>query len=76
VQVWIFVWLMSSLITVAFLAVAVAAWIVQPAIQIGRAAQRFQAETAELTEAISKGAARAGDRPTRDRERAAALGRN
>ena len=74
-RVWIFAWLMASLLTLvvvgAFLASLTAA-----ALQVGRAARRFQTEAAELTDEISQGAARAGDRAARDRERQASLGRN
>jgi hypothetical protein len=75
VRVWIFAWLMASLLTLVVLG-AFFASLAAAALQVGRAAQRFQAETAELTAEISRGAARAGDRAARDRERQTSLGRN
>jgi len=72
-RVWIFAWLMASLLTLvvvgAFLATMVSA-----SIQLARAAQRFQSDVAEITSDISRGAARAGDRAARDLERRNALG--
>jgi hypothetical protein len=72
-RVWIFAWLMASLLTLvvvgAFLGTMVSA-----SIQLVRAAQRFQSDVAEITNDISRGAARAGDRAARDLERRNALG--
>jgi hypothetical protein len=47
---------------------------VSASIQLVRAAQRFQSDVAEITNDISRGAARAGDRAARDLERRNALG--
>jgi hypothetical protein len=72
-RVWIFAWLMASLVTIVVLGAFMAS-MVSAALQLGRAAQRFQRDIGELTDDISRGAARAGDRAQRDRERAEALG--
>lgn len=63
-RVWVFAWLMATFVTLvvfgAFLASMVSA-----ALQLGRAAQRFQREVGSLAADISRGAARAGDRSAR-----------
>jgi hypothetical protein len=64
VRLWLFVWLVATLVTVvvvcAFLA-SMAASI----LQLGRAARRFQDEVGALAADISRGAARAGERAGR-----------
>jgi hypothetical protein len=72
-RVWIFAWLMASFLTIVVLGAFMAS-MVSAALQLGRAAQRFQREAGELTDEISRGTARAGDREVRDRERRQALG--
>jgi len=72
-RVWIFAWLMASFVTLVVLGAFLAS-MVSAAVQLGRSAQRFQRDVGEITADISRGAARAGDRAARDRERAQALG--
>ena len=72
-RVWIFVWLMATFVTLVVMGAFLAS-MASAAIQLGRAAQRFQREIGELTGDISRGAARAGDRAARDHERQQALG--
>jgi hypothetical protein len=69
VQTWLAIWLISTLVVIVVFGVFLAQLAAQ-GLQLGRAAQRFQRETAEIVADISRGAARAGDRATRDRERA------
>ena len=72
-QTWLAIWLISTLVVVVVLAFFLA-HLASQGLQLGRAAQRFQRETAEIVADISRGAARAGDRPMRDRERAVSSG--
>ena len=72
-RVWIFVWLMATFVTLVVMGAFLAS-MASAALQLGRAAQRFQREIGELADDISRGAARAGDRAARDRERQQALG--
>jgi hypothetical protein len=72
-RVWVFAWLMATFVTLVVLGAFLAS-MVSAAVQLGRAAQRFQREVGEIADDISRGAARAGDREARDRERRRALG--
>jgi hypothetical protein len=72
-RVWIFAWLIATFVTLVVLGAFLAS-MVSAAVQLGRAAQRFQRDVGEITTDISRGAARAGDRAARDRERRPALG--
>ena len=60
-RVWILAWLLATLVTLVVLGAFLAA-MVSSALQVGRAAQRFQDEVGGLADDISRGAARAGDR--------------
>ena len=60
-RVWILAWLLATLVTIVVLGAFLAA-MVSSALQVGRAAQRFQDEVGGLAADISQGAARAGDR--------------
>lgn len=60
-RVWILVWLLATLVTIVVLGAFLAA-MVSSALQVGRAAQRFQDEVGGFAADISRGAARAGDR--------------
>jgi hypothetical protein len=70
VQTWLAIWLISTLVVVVVFGIFLAQLAAQ-GLQLGRAAQRFQRETAEIVADISRGGARAGDRAIRDRERTA-----
>jgi len=65
-RVWILAWLLATLVTLVVLGAFLAA-MVSAALQVGRAAQRFQDEVGGLATDISRGAARAGDRTSRMR---------
>lgn len=66
-RVWILAWLLATLVTLVVLGAFLAA-MVSSALQVGRAAQRFQDEVGGLAADISRGAARAGDRTANMRE--------
>jgi len=63
-RVWVFAWLMATFVTLVVLT-AFFASMVSAALQLGRAAQRFQREIGSLAADISRGAARASERSAR-----------